>query len=321
VAPADAHMACCLFRQYAIDAISGADFQTRCNLLEAFDRIRCPPLPSSNEFGNIAGGAGSYVAEVQKAIQVVLITLVKLLTECVCHHLLPPCAPDPGDNRLILACVTVKDGRIIDICNFTCRKFAGSFPSLFYWMSLVPVIPILRAAAETLCCTDWLYERNQSANRDSELTSTPVTTVLKLLVESNFALPKMYLNQSSDLIQKFSMSNLVASFPASSLNLAILNGMSTAEAKKTLDAMKISSEDRTIASRADLPVGFGSALAGAGSHVVLYQTGGLVVEARLVPATATQPDAELKALRLELEALRGEVGQLKTSTHQPPAKK
>jgi hypothetical protein len=68
---------------------------------------------------------------------------------------LPACAPDPCDNRLILACVTVQDGKIIDICHFVGRKQLITFPVLRYWLGplgLDNFIKALDKVLEFFCC-------------------------------------------------------------------------------------------------------------------------------------------------------------------------
>jgi hypothetical protein len=84
--------------------------------------------------------------------------VVQYAIDCVCHELLPTCPPSPHDERLILACVTVQrqengDYEILRICNTSCRRYAGSFPNWSYWLSLVPVVPLIGQLVKVLCCT------------------------------------------------------------------------------------------------------------------------------------------------------------------------
>jgi hypothetical protein len=73
------------------------------------------------------------------------------LKDCVCEHLLIEC-PD-GAGKVYLADVSFKDGKIYQICNFHHRKYVHSFPTVEYWMSIVPVIPMLKWAVEKACCS------------------------------------------------------------------------------------------------------------------------------------------------------------------------
>jgi hypothetical protein len=72
--------------------------------------------------------------------------------ECLCQSLLPPCPPDPGDDRLILACVEVRDGKVVDVCNFGARRQVISWPAIQWWLSLLPIGPLITLVLERLCC-------------------------------------------------------------------------------------------------------------------------------------------------------------------------
>jgi hypothetical protein len=122
--------------------------------------IQCAPL------GHLAGTAcerpeqgevgGAYAKRVRPTMQRLVSLLVQYALDCICRALLPPCPPDPADGRLILACITVEKVdetcKIVRICDFSCRRYAGAFPSLSHWLSLVPIIPLLGQAANYLCC-------------------------------------------------------------------------------------------------------------------------------------------------------------------------
>ena len=75
---------------------------------------------------------------------------VQYLKDCACDHLLVDC-PD-GTGKVYLADISFKDGAVYQICNFHNRKYVHTFPTVEYWMSLVPVIPLLKQQIEKLCC-------------------------------------------------------------------------------------------------------------------------------------------------------------------------
>ncbi|MDZ7657014.1 MAG: DUF6519 domain-containing protein [Sulfurimicrobium sp.] len=80
-------------------------------------------------------------------------SLLQYLKDCFCHHLLikcPECEQD--EDRLYLAGIEVRDNKIYKVCNFAKRKYVKSFPTMSYWLSLVPVAPLLQKAVEKLCC-------------------------------------------------------------------------------------------------------------------------------------------------------------------------
>ncbi len=78
--------------------------------------------------------------------------LIDYIVDAVCMKLLPPCPASPCDDRLILACVTIKNDKIVHICNFACRHYAGSFNSLAYWTSVVPVVSAINSVVRKICC-------------------------------------------------------------------------------------------------------------------------------------------------------------------------
>jgi hypothetical protein len=74
------------------------------------------------------------------------------LKDCICDHLLVEC-PDPAGKKVYLADVSFKNGSVYQICNFHHRRYVHTFPTVEYWMSFVPVLPMLKAAVEKACCS------------------------------------------------------------------------------------------------------------------------------------------------------------------------
>src|SRR5690606_5955728 len=63
-------------------------------------------------------------------------------------------------------------------CNFSRRKYVKSFPTVGYWLSVVPIWPLLRQAVKWFCCSvpvlffaqraapqEFRYEKQASAGR------------------------------------------------------------------------------------------------------------------------------------------------------------
>jgi hypothetical protein len=70
-----------------------------------------------------------YIESLSTPITKAMLALRKAGLGCLCLSLLPPCPPAPCDNRLILACVTVLNGKITNICHFGGgRKQVITFP-------------------------------------------------------------------------------------------------------------------------------------------------------------------------------------------------
>lgn len=331
----DAFAACCQFRQYVIDLFSNSEFDTRCQILKVFDEVTCQQPPSQGIGVTVAnfGSDPQYLQTIQNTISKMFVALIEYFRECICHQLLPPCPSDPADDRLILACVTIKDGKIIDICNFSCRKFAGAFPSFFYWLSIVPIVPLIRSLVDSFCCGSAFLRKNSPLVNEMEKID-PAGGLQRALAEGNFALPRMLLERFGDFMQKFSLDGIIGSIPSGGLNLATLRGMSVGNAQGSLKAFGVSFDERKVNSRAEIPIFpqvMGSPMsyllpfAQRGDNITLFHDGTTVLEVqpsvpimsnlRNVQSVDAQPAKsnaqDISALRKQVESLQAEVDKLK----------
>lgn len=79
--------------------------------------------------------------------------LFQYLKDCLCHHLLVKCPECDGSETIYLACVEIRDGEVYNICNFGKRKYVQTFMAWNYWLSIVPIIPLLKQAIARTCCS------------------------------------------------------------------------------------------------------------------------------------------------------------------------
>ncbi len=88
------------------------------------------------------------------AITALLQVAIDLFRDCLCSALLPPCPTDSPDDCVPLATLTVRtaDLRVLDICNWSSRRFAVTMPMLGYWLGWLPMFDTIRAAVTKLCC-------------------------------------------------------------------------------------------------------------------------------------------------------------------------
>lgn len=143
--PEAVHSLCCRLYQLVYDLYSENPLNVRCD----YNCPPCPPAQNPDDTGLPANSASALAS-----ICCLVERLVQYAADCICLAFLPPCPANPLDDRLILACLTIKNGKIIHICNFSCRHYAGSFPSLYYWLSLVPIIPIFGKVLQYICCNE-----------------------------------------------------------------------------------------------------------------------------------------------------------------------
>jgi hypothetical protein len=78
---------------------------------------------------------------------------LQYLKDCLCDHFLVNCPTCSEDDKLYLACISIRDGQVYNVCNFSKRRYVKSFPTVDYWLSLVPVIPLLGHWLERFCCS------------------------------------------------------------------------------------------------------------------------------------------------------------------------
>ena len=102
--------------------------------------------------------------------------LLQYLKDCLCDHLLVDCPECGRDDKIYLACVQIREGSVYKICNFSKRKYVKSFPTVEYWLSAVPVLPLIGKAVEKLCCAilpDWFgdYRASKTAQSPNVITS------------------------------------------------------------------------------------------------------------------------------------------------------
>jgi hypothetical protein len=97
-----------------------------------------------------------YIMTLQTIITQIAGSILTAELDCLCFSLLPQCPPAACDNRLVLACVTIQNGVIVDICHFGGgRKQLISFPAIGYWISLLDhgrIPGLVGEALGALCC-------------------------------------------------------------------------------------------------------------------------------------------------------------------------
>lgn len=86
--------------------------------------------------------------------------LFQYLKDCFCQHLLIKCPECDGSEKIYLACVEIRardedeGGSVVyNICNFGKRRYVQTFMGWNYWLSLVPIIPLMKQAIAQMCCS------------------------------------------------------------------------------------------------------------------------------------------------------------------------
>jgi hypothetical protein len=116
---------------------------TSCKALNALNNIVVPdPAQDSN------------IADYQAVENDVLAVLIVAGQDCLCVAALPQCPPNPCDNRVPIACVSVQNGVIQSVCHFECRQQLITFTSLQYWFQplFAALWALVSTAIENFCC-------------------------------------------------------------------------------------------------------------------------------------------------------------------------
>jgi hypothetical protein len=280
--------ACCTFRKLILDLLDADEFNVHCSL-----QVPSCPAPPPQDPAGVAGGGLSpaYVAAIIDAVRQMFRILVQILKDCFCHAFLPSCGPDPCDDRLILACLTIRDGKIVSICNFTCRRYAGSFPDIFYWLSVFPIIPAIANLIRRLCCEEPGRLERADPNFNFQANN----------VAGNFAAPVQFASNLMSFLDRFSLENLTNFIRPSAISLPTLVGLPPRQAITTLEQSNITVIQREVQSAAEAPQTIvGNLFAAPGDTVVIYTTPNAVVGfGRYTLAEQVQD------LRREVQSLKG----------------
>ena len=122
--PYDQYTAARAFYRAVCDLYVKNPVGVRCELASKLREIDLP-APMTDE------GTWMYASRLQTGVYDTFALLLQYLLDCLCYNLLPSCPPASYDDRVPLACVTVRDDTIVSICNFSCRQYAGAFPTHF----------------------------------------------------------------------------------------------------------------------------------------------------------------------------------------------
>ncbi len=94
----------------------------------------------------------AYRRQIILAFRDLLAGFLQYLKDCVCDHLMVACPVCLGDEKIYLASIAIRKDQVYKVCNFSRRRYVKSFPTVDYWLSIVPIMPTIQKAVEELCC-------------------------------------------------------------------------------------------------------------------------------------------------------------------------
>ena len=250
--------------------------RTQCVLPEQLDDIDCSPKGTEETETH-------YQQRLVTALQTLVILVLAYLRDCVCYNILPPCPDAPCDDRVVLACVTVKNGRVASICNLDCRRYAGSFVSREYWLPIGPVLSWLAALA---CCFPLLNLRPRLGDRSfvSAFATDPRYEQLRRVIWSDdfavLSLWKTRLKQFAARLRPGDMLdrvNTARARDASNVSLARYVNMPAADAVTSLQGLGVQVEQVEVPNDHAAPIRDLAPSVPAGGTATLYVYQGTVV--------------------------------------------
>jgi hypothetical protein len=154
---------CCELKENLRDVIDSGNVHD-CTLGQRLNDIACPDINDDQA-----------TQKAQSAIVAMLQIAIDVFRSCVCSALLPPCDVACADDCVPLAVLTVRssDLRVLDICNWSARKFVITMPTLSYWFGWVPIFAAIRNVIVRLCCDQ---TRRQTFRVDNDLRVSALDT-------------------------------------------------------------------------------------------------------------------------------------------------
>ncbi|WP_028066666.1 hypothetical protein [Solirubrobacter soli] len=222
----------CKLYDAVLDLYQRDPLRSMCQLPREFGEVDCSPQREDES-------SDTYSQRLVTASQTLVLLVVAYVRDCVCHALNPPC-PDPCDERIRLGCFTYQDGKVLDICNLECRRYAGSFVSRRYW---VPIGPVVLWALGVLCCFPIV-----GRTRDRRLVSVqrmlalgdPDRTYRNLLARDDYAITGTWRAGASKVTRRLlAVPSWLPRPSTKAVNLAGLEGEHVGAVQETLVRSKI----------------------------------------------------------------------------------
>ena len=125
----------------------------KCAFVAKAQRLYDSAIEFANSTGDVADLTAAQQTHIKAQLDQLDVTLMDIVSECLCSALLPPCPVPVQDNCVPLAVVTLRSNncQVVDICNWQERKLLITWPNMSYWLSWLPW-HCLREAIAKFCC-------------------------------------------------------------------------------------------------------------------------------------------------------------------------
>jgi len=260
------------------------------------------------------------------------------LKDCFCDRFLVNCPACDGDEKLYMGDIQIRGSQVYRICNLDRRRYVKSFPTYGYWLSIVPIMPIVKWLIERFCCAvlpDYFskYEAGQKAGANDRVNSNQMMSAKNFMQNinlSSFTGAQLAKLSTSRKLATDAMGAAVFNYQpteAAQIDQNDVVGQQTEVVNQRLTAANIVVDsvqpyDPTAAA-ANITTFLGAPTSlPSGSHVVLYEQNGVVRYYALTPTAApavqnltTQMQAQQTALSSLQQSQQVIADQLGTITN------
>jgi len=94
----------------------------------------------------------AYRQQMLKAYTDLAGVFIQYLKDSWCDQFLIECKECTEKDKVYLGTIEIKNSKVFHICNFSKRHYSKSFRTWGYWLSAVPLLPMLKKAFAAFCC-------------------------------------------------------------------------------------------------------------------------------------------------------------------------
>lgn len=116
-----------------------------------FEKVFAAPTPRFTREPPVE--LADYRDEVIDAFKDLLSHFLQYLKDAFCERFLVDCPDCTEADKVYLGTVEIRDGKVYHICNFTKRQYVKTFNTYGYWLSTVPILPIIKKSFAKFCCS------------------------------------------------------------------------------------------------------------------------------------------------------------------------
>jgi len=94
----------------------------------------------------------SYRSSAIQAFEDLFDHTLEYLKDRFCKRFIVDCPECTEDDKVYLGTVDIKEKKVHNICNLTKRRYVKSFRTYGYWLSTIPVLPLIKRSFARFCC-------------------------------------------------------------------------------------------------------------------------------------------------------------------------